>query len=122
MYVDHSAITATHVLARASANLVVSSFNEIARWLHRNRLCTDPDKTEFITFSPFCSPDLYGGTITEIALTDPITGRYPVKRSNLIWYLSVFIHHKFDWSHHITIMANRACSTTCALNLLGNSV
>ena len=58
----------------------------------------------------------------EIALTDPSSGRYPVKWTNLIWYLGIFIHHTFDWSHHITIMANRARSTTRALNLLGNSV
>ena len=58
----------------------------------------------------------------EIALTNPSSGRYPIKRSNLIRYLGIFIHHTFDWSHHVSIMANRARSTTCALNLLGNSV
>ena len=30
--------------------------------------------------------------------------------------------HRFDWSHHITIMANRARSTAHTLHILGNSV
>ena len=81
-------------------------FNDVATWLFRNSLCTDSDKTKFITFAPPHSAHIHSGTITEIALTDPSSGRYPVKQSDLIRYLGIFIHHKFDWSHHVTIMAN----------------
>ena len=43
-------------------------------------------------------------------------------RSNVIRYLGIFIHHKFQWKHHVTVMANRACSTIRSLSILGNSV
>ena len=122
MYVDDGAITATHILSKVSANLVVTGYNEVAAWLFRNGLRMDQDKTEFITFAPKKSANTCGGMITEIALTNPALGRYPVKRSDLVRYLGVFIHHHFDWSYHVTIMANHARSTVRALNLLGNSV
>ena len=122
MYIDNSTISATHVLAKASANLVVTGFNKVATWLFCNSLHMDSDKAEFITFTLSHSAHKNGGTVTEIALTDPSSGRYPVKRSDQIRYLGIFIHHTFNWSHHVTIMANQACSTTCALNLLRNSV
>jgi len=57
--------------------------------------------------------------------TDPRTSSsssYTVERSTVIRYLGVFIHHRFDWTHHMTIMANWARSTIRALSILGNSV
>jgi len=54
MYIDDGAITATHVLAKASTNLVITGFNDITAWLFRNGLRTDPNKTEFITFALPC--------------------------------------------------------------------
>ena len=40
----------------------------------------------------------------------------------MIRYLGIFIHHKFQWKHHVTIMANCTRSTIRALSILGNSV
>jgi len=121
MYVDDGAIFCIRNSHIISAQAAVQGFNEIARWLSRNGLRTDPDKTEFISFFPPCAAHI-GSRVTEIALMDPFSGCYPVKRSDLIRYLGIFIHYKFNWSHHVTIMANQARSTVCALNVLGNSV
>jgi len=98
-----------------------SGLQDIVGWLLRNGLKCDPDKMEFISFYPHKSQDLVGGRVTALRFLLP-SGPLEVKRSELIRYLGVFIHHKFDWSHHVTIMANRARSTSRALTILGNSV
>ena len=121
MYVDDGAIFGCGVSHIASAELVRMGFAEITRWLACNRLKSDPDKSEFISFAPRVSSDRIGGTVTNIRLSDSFAD-YGVKRSDVIRYLGIFIHHRFQWTHHVTIMANRSCSTVRALSILGNSV
>jgi len=121
MYVDDSTIFSCGVTHIHSANLAREGFAEITRWLARNGLKADPEKSEFISFAPNLSQDRIGRTVTDIRLSDTF-GDYGVRRSNMIRYLGIFIHHKFQWKHHVTIMANCARSTIRALGILGNSV
>ena len=37
-------------------------------------------------------------------------------------YLGVHITHNLDWTHHVLIMANHACSNIHRINLLGNLI
>ena len=121
MYVDDGAIFSCGVTHIHSANLAREGFSEITRWLAQNGLKADPEKSEFISFAPNLSQDCIGGTVTDIRLSDTF-GDYGVRRSDVVRYLGIFIHHKFQWKHHVTIMANHARSTICALSILGNSV
>ena len=121
MFVDDGAIFGCGPSHKISSDLVRTGFDFILEWLSRSGLRADPDKTEFITFYPKRPEYLVGPPITAIAVDDPF-GRYPVKRSEMVRYLGIFIHHKFQWSHHVKIMANRARSTIRALSILGNSV
>jgi len=96
---------------------------EIMAWLGRNGLKCDTDKTEFISFAPpHAAEHLVGCLITSIHPRTSSSSSYTVERSTVIRYLGVFIHHQFNWTHHMTIMANRARSTVRALSILGNSV
>jgi len=121
MFIDDGAIFGCGPTHKISSDLVRTGFDFILEWLSRSGLRADPDKTEFITF--YCKRPTYlvGLPITAITVDDPF-GRYPVKRSEMVHYLGVFIYHKFQWSHHVKIMANWARSTVCALSILGNSV
>ena len=65
---------------------------------------------------------MVGHTVTSIHPRTSATTSYTIERLSLIRYLGVFIHDWFDWTHHVTIMANRARSTVRALSILGNSV
>jgi len=120
MYVDDGAISGFASSHRVSAQLVRTGLEDITHWLLRNGLHCDPDKTEFISFFP--RRKHLGGLITELRFHNLPTGPLAVKRSDTIRYLGIFLHHRFDWTHHATIMANRARSTIRALNILGNSV
>ena len=80
-------------------------FRSITSWLARNGLKSDPEKSEFISFYPRVSDSRIGGVVTDIRLQDTFAD-YGVKRSEIICYLGIYIHHKFKWSHHVTIMAN----------------
>ena len=121
MYVDDGAIFGSAPTHVSLACLVQTGLQDITGWLFRNGLKCDPDKTEFISFYPCKSQDLIGSWVTALHFFLP-SGPLEVKRSKVICYLGIFIHHKFDWSHHVTIMANHAQSTTRALSILGNSV
>ena len=107
MYVDDGAIFGCGVSHIHSTTLVQDGFAEITKWLAHNGLKADPDKSEFISFYPKVSESHIGGLVTDIRLRDTF-GDYGVKRSKVVCYLGVYIHHKFDWSYHVTIMANRA--------------
>jgi len=52
MYVNDGAIFGSHVTHRESAKLVQTGFQDIVNWLSRSGLKCDPDKTEFISFTP----------------------------------------------------------------------
>ena len=121
MYVDDGAIFGCGVSHIASAELVRQGFAEITRWLARNGLKSDPEKSEFIFFAPKVSSDQIEGMVTDIHLSNSFAD-YGVHRSEVIRYLGIFIHDRFQWTHHVTIMANRARSTVRALSILGNSV
>ena len=123
MYVDDGAIFSNAKNHQLSALNATKGLQEITAWLGRNGLKCDSDKTEFISFSPFRAAEhLVGRTISSIHPRTSASTSYTVERSSLIHYLGVFIHERFDWTHHMTIMANRARSTIRALSILGNSV
>ena len=121
MFVDDGVIFGCGPSHKISSNLVRTGFDFILEWLSRSGLQADPDKMEFITFYPKRPEYLVGPPIMAITVDDPF-GRYPVKHSEIVHYLGIFIHHKFQWSHHIKIMANQVWSTVHALSILGNSV
>jgi len=107
----------------ASSQNAACGLQEITAWLGRNGLKCDTDKTEFISFAPpRAAEHLVGRLITSIHPRTSSSSSYTVEQSTIIRYLGVFIHHRFDWTHHVTIMANRARSTVRALSILGNSV
>ena len=123
MYVDDGAIFSNAKNHQLSALNATKGLQEITAWLGRNGLKCDSDKTEFISFSPYRAAEhLVGRTISSIHPRTSATTSYTIERSSLIRYLGVFIHERFDWTHHVTIMANRARSTIRALSILGNSV
>jgi len=122
MYVDDGGIFSNDKTFQLSTCHATLGLQEITAWLGRNGLKCDTDKTEFITFSPPCPHYLIGSPITSIHPCTSASSSYTVERSSLIHYLGVFIHERFDWTHHMTIMANCARSTIRALSILGNSV
>ena len=123
MYVDDGAIFSNAKNHQLSALNATKGLQEITAWLGRNGLKCDSDKTEFISFSPFRAAEhLVGRTVSSIHPRTSATTSYTVERSPLIRYLGIFIHERFDWTHHVTIMANRARSTVRALSILGNSI
>jgi len=123
MYVDDGAIFANAKTHRQAAREATRGLQEITAWLGRNGLKCDTDKTEFISFAPPRAPEhLVGRLVTSIHPRTSASSSYTVERSTIIRYLGIFIHHRFDWTHHVTIMANRARSTIRALSILGNSV
>jgi len=123
MYVDDGAIFSNAKNHLASSQNAARGLQEIMAWLGRNGLKCDTDKTEFISFAPpHAAKHLVGRLITSIHPRISSSSSYTVERSTIIRYLGVFIHHRFDWTHHVTIMANQARSTVRALSILGNSV
>jgi len=122
MYVDDGAIFSNAKNHELSTCNATCGLQEITAWLGRNGLKCNTDKTEFITFAPPCPKHLIGAPVTSIHPCTSASSSYTVKRSPLIRYLGIFIHECFDWTHHVTIMANHAHSTICALSILGNSV
>jgi len=107
MYVNDGAIFSCGVTHIHSTELVRKGFSEITGWLAQNGLKADPEKSEFISFAPNLSQNCIGGVVTDIRLSDTF-GDYGVCCSDVIRYLGIFIHHKFQWKHHVTVMANRA--------------
>lgn len=123
MYVNNGTIFSNTKNHQLSALNVTKGLQEITAWLGRNGLRCNKDKTEFISFSPPCAAEhLSGHVVTSIQPCTSATTSYTVKCLLLICYLRVFIYERFDWTHHMTIMANRACSTTHTLSTLRNSI
>ena len=124
MFVDDGAIFAASATFLSATHLACLGFEEVLGWLHCNGLCTNQEKTEFITFFPSC-PSIhlrYLEDIASITVHDPTQGDYPVHQSTVVHYLGTFLHQRLDWTHHAKVMATRACSTVQALNILGNSI
>ena len=123
MYVDDGAIFSNAKTHQLSSQNAACGLQEITAWLGRNGLKCDTDKTEFISFAPPRTPEhIFGRLTTSIHPRTSSSSSYTVKQSTVIRYLGVFIHHRFNWTHHVTIMANQARSTVRALSILGNSV
>ena len=122
MYVDDGAIFSNTKTQKESARIATLALQEITAWLGRNGLKCDTDKTEFITFAPLRPRYLIGAPVSSIQPCTSASSSYTVKHSSLIRYLGIFIHERFDWTHHVTIMANHARSTIHALSILRNSV
>ena len=123
MYVNNGTIFSNAKNHQLSTLNATKGLQEITTWLGRNGLKCDEDKTEFISFSPPCAAEhLVGRIIISIHPCTSVSTSYTIERLSLIRYLGVFIHKCFDWTCHVTIMANCACSTTHTLSILGNSV
>jgi hypothetical protein len=54
--------------------------------------------------------NLTGTRILGTCYTDPNLGPSHITTVTHLRYLGVYIDHRLDWMHHITIMANRAWS------------
>jgi len=122
MYIDDGAIFSNALNHELSTCNATRRLQEITAWLGQNGLKCDTDKTEFITFAPPHPKHLIGTPITSIQPCTSASSSYTVERSPLICYLGIFIHEHFDWTHHMTIMANHARSTVHALSILRNSI
>jgi hypothetical protein len=121
MFVDNGSIFATGCTFKSTMITAMSGFKEVLRWLHRNGLHADRDKTEFIIFSHRCSKHL-GKPVTFIAVRDPTQGTYVVWTALVIRYLGVFLYKHLDWTHHTKVVANHARSMVRALSILGNLI
>ena len=122
-YVDDRAIVATGANHQSIRQKCADGFFIVTDWLLRNSLRVDPDKTEFISFQrPSARAHLVGTQLPSLDLRIPGSGTLQVQRSVSVRYLGVFIHEKFRWESHASIMAARACSSLRGLSLLGNSV
>jgi len=120
MFVDDGSIFATGGTFRDASRSALSGFEQVLGWLHRNGLRADWEKTEFITFGHKHAH--VGSPPDRVAIRDPTQGEYNVTRSTRVRYLGVFFHKRLDWSHHATIVSNRARSIVRALAILGNSI
>jgi hypothetical protein len=121
-YIDDGAIvatSATHALATCQA---AEGFELATKWLHKNGLATDLDKSEFIPFYKHLSPHTHRLVPDRIHLQNPRNSLMTMKRSSVVCYLSIFLKHNLSRDHYVTIMANRARSMVHAISILGNSV
>ena len=76
-----------------------------------------------MTFTPRCAnPKFIGPPIHGARYTLPTGDTYHVSTVKTLRYLSIYLNHRLDWTHHVTIMANHARSTIRGVSLLGNSV
>jgi len=122
-YVDNGAIFATGTSHGATMDKCTDGFFRVVKWLMRNGLQVDLDKTEFITFQPtHANPDCLGAPRPHIELQIPGSGTLQVQCSTSVRYLGVFIDEHFRWKTHASIMAACACSSLQGMHILGNSV
>jgi hypothetical protein len=119
MYVDDGAILAVSATPRSATEKAISKLEYSLKWLHRNGLSTDADKTEVMVFSP---ARYRGPSVKDTAYTDPSGTRHRVLPTTKLRYLGIYLTPKLDWQPHVSIMANRARSTIRGLSILGNSI
>ena len=123
LYVDDGGIITAGATYRSAIQKTAMHYEEVTDWLRRCGLRTNPEKCELIVFhNSRWSPNLKGNLPSYIGLRDATHGVITVRHSSLVRYLGIFFHESLNWSHHVKIMANRACSTIRALHILGNSV
>jgi hypothetical protein len=120
IYIDDGAIFACGSSWVEVETAMRHGYSECSNWLTRAGLNAEPDKTELIFFTKprerVKPPDYI-----HLPLTSHNT-YYRVATKNTLRYLGFFFDAKLSWSHHVTVMCNRARGTLKALQLLGNSV
>jgi hypothetical protein len=123
LYVNDGAIYTVSATLKATTESAQSKYETVLTWLHDNGLQTDAAKTELITFTPKCTnPKFVGPPIYGARYTLPIGDTYHVSTVKSLRYLGVYLDHRLDWTHHVTIMANHTRSTIRGVSLLGNSI
>ena len=123
LYIDDGAIYTVSTTLKATTESAQTKYEAVLTWLHANGLQTDATKTEFMTFTrTYANPKFVGPPIPGARYTLPTGATYHVSTVKSLRYLSVWLDHHLDWTHHVTIMANRARSTITGVSLLGNSV
>jgi hypothetical protein len=123
IYIDDSTIYAISATTKAAASRACQYYMEVLRWLDDNGLQANPSKTELMMFCPTrANPNLTGADVLGARHTDPNLGPNHVTTVSHLQYLGVYIDHHLNWTRHVTIMANRACSNIRGINILGNSV
>ena len=51
-----------------------------------------------------------------------VHGELLIPCSQMVRYLRVYLSANLSWDAHIKVMCSHACSTVCALHILGNSI
>ena len=69
---------------------------------------------------PQLHPSKFGHKPDQIILCNPHP--YTLTPTSQLKYLGVFFTPSLNWTPHVKIMAAHACSTICALQVIGNSV
>jgi hypothetical protein len=107
LYVNDGAIYTVFATLKAATESARTKYETVLTWLHENGLQTDATKTELMTFTrkranpKFVGPPIHGARYTLL------TGdTYHVSTVKSLRYLSVYLDHRLDWTHHVTIMAN----------------
>ena len=118
LYVDDGAILAISATPKSACENAISKFEQSLRWLDKNGLQTDAEKTELIIFSP----NRYRGPKWDAAYTDPNGARHNIRPTSRLRYLGFYLTPTLDWRPHVSIMAMRARSTIRGLSILGNSI
>ena len=120
MYVDDGVIFAEGPDWATVNNLLREQYRVCDKWLRRNNLAIEPEKTELIYFrSPWARTDL---PPDQLYLPDPVHhSYYRVSPKATIRYLGFFINQKMDWTPHINTMCNQARASLKALQVLGNT-
>ena len=123
MYVDNGTIYAVSATTTGAASKARHHYMEVLKWLDDNGLQADLSKMELIMFRPArANPNLIGAEVLGARNTNPNLGPNHITTVSHLRYLGVYIDHRLDWTRHITIMANRACSNIWGVSILGNSV
>jgi len=123
LYVDNSAIYTISATLKAATESARTKYEAVLTWLHANGLQTDAAKTKLMTFTRTrANPKFVGPPIHGARYTLPTGAAYHVSTIKSLRYLGVWLNHRLDWTHHITIMANRARLTIRGVSLLGNSI
>jgi hypothetical protein len=120
MYIDDGVIFACGDNWKTIENTMRAGYTTCLDWLKRAGLNAELDKTELIFFR---KPRERVDPPQSIYLPLPSHSTYySVPAANTLRYLGFFFDARLTWTHHVTVMCNRARATLKALQLLGNSV
>jgi Reverse transcriptase (RNA-dependent DNA polymerase) len=120
MYIDDGVVFACGREWEDIGDTMRKGYSECAEWLTRAGLKIEPDKTELLFFKKRrdkVPPPAY------IHLPiHALNTYYRVPATNTLRYLGFHFDQGLTWTHHVTVVCNRACASLKALQLLGNSV